>query len=707
MTNAFTPPLLAPDLQRKKFELERAAQMGRALMEDGSQMPQGQMISGHYVAPSLAQYIAQGLKSYIGGKAMNSIPDRLADIQRSQQDYDRSLFYPQQTRGGVTGPDLQHKQMEFQQNQMLAKALMQQGMQPNEGRMISGHYVRPDAGRAIANAFSLYAGMKGMQDAPQQMADLQKMQRDYDSSLFGLGGQAGGASPQAIGQVLAAGAEGGSVGPTNQNAAQLGQALAGKPVMPYLFPNDPQRSMMAYQAMGPGDYMKAVASQQAPTDVVKNMVAAGLDPNSPQGRVYLSQVLTKNASNMINVRPGGTVFDANAGAPLYHAPGTNGVQVAETPRGPVMYNVPGSTDAIANASTASAAGPATFQTQTVNLPDGSNVLTTKRAVGEQIQNQPAPLRNNNPGALMPGGKLASYPTMEAGLQALDGNLARYGQQGVNTISGVIGKWAPPNENDTQAYIKDVATRLGIDPNQQIDLSKPLVRHAIGTAIALHESGPGAVFGSAGPAAPQQNAPRGIPVQGEGTIAANTELGKDQAKELTASRDQAVTATTDLTNIAQARQTLSGGTFGGSGAQAKLNAAKFVQSWLPVLGGSIDPNKVTNTDYLVSVLGKGLLTHAKELGYNPTDADAARIESIVGTIGKDPQALAKILDYQEMMAKRTIERHNALVAQAQQNGIQSNFNLSVSPGTGMPSATEQTPPPPQSPPAGGFKIVGVR
>ena len=163
----------------------------------------------------------------------------------------------QQFTSPLLAPDLQRKQMEFQQNQMLAKALMQQGMQPNEGRMISGHYVRPDAGRAIANAFSLYAGMKGMQDAPQQMADLQKAQQDYNASLF---------SPQQdqgkmIGQVLASGAAGGSAGPTNQNAAQLGQALSGKPVMPLLFPNDPQRSLMAYQAMGPGDYLKATASQ--------------------------------------------------------------------------------------------------------------------------------------------------------------------------------------------------------------------------------------------------------------------------------------------------------------------------------------------------------------------------------------------------------------------------------------------------------------
>jgi len=39
---------------------------------------------------------------------------------------------------------------------------------------------------------------------------------------------------------------------------------------------------------------------------------------------------------------------------------------------------------------------------------------------------PAPIRTNNPGALMPGGKLAEYGSMEEGLAALDKNLASYG-----------------------------------------------------------------------------------------------------------------------------------------------------------------------------------------------------------------------------------------------------------------------------------------
>lgn len=119
-----------------------------------------------------------------------------------------------------------------------------------------------------------------------------------------------------------------------------------------------------------------------------------------------------------------------------------------------------------------------------------------------LDDTPAPLRANNPGALMPGGKLAQFSSPGEGLAALDANLQDYGKKGVSTLAGVISKWAPSNENNTQAYIADAAARLGIKPDQPIDLSDPVQRHAIGTAILLHENGPGAIFSGGRVPAPQ-------------------------------------------------------------------------------------------------------------------------------------------------------------------------------------------------------------
>lgn len=111
---------------------------------------------------------------------------------------------------------------------------------------------------------------------------------------------------------------------------------------------------------------------------------------------------------------------------------------------------------------------------------------------------PAPLRNNNPGALMPGGKMAQFATPEEGLRAMDANLQAYAGRGINTLRGVISRWAPPSENNTEAYIAAASQRLGLKPDQQIDLGNPVVRHALSTALMLHENGPAGVFGAGQP-----------------------------------------------------------------------------------------------------------------------------------------------------------------------------------------------------------------
>ena len=85
-------PTLAPDLLRKQYELAQNQRYAQMLMEDGSQMPQGQMVSGHYVAPSITQYLAQALKSGLGGSIARGVPDQMADMSRAQQDYQMQQF---------------------------------------------------------------------------------------------------------------------------------------------------------------------------------------------------------------------------------------------------------------------------------------------------------------------------------------------------------------------------------------------------------------------------------------------------------------------------------------------------------------------------------------------------------------------------------------------------------------------------------------
>ena len=97
----------------------------------------------------------------------------------------------------------------------------------------------------------------------------------------------------------------------------------------------------------------------------------------------------------------------------------------------------------------------------------------------------------NYGNIRPEGKstgFQTYATPEEGLSAIDKNLQSYGKKGVNTLEGVISRWAPPSENDTPTLIANASKRLGLDPKQALDLGNPAVRQAVGTAIMLQEHG---------------------------------------------------------------------------------------------------------------------------------------------------------------------------------------------------------------------------
>ena len=118
---------------------------------------------------------------------------------------------------------------------------------------------------------------------------------------------------------------------------------------------------------------------------------------------------------------------------------------------------------------------------------------------------PAPLRNNNPGAIMKDGKLATFSSLDEGIKATDNLLKTYGDQGINTIAGIISKWAPPSDNNpTPAYIAQVAQTMGVKPDQQLDMSSPLVRNAIATGIFKQENGSRALT----PSSPPVNSPTG-------------------------------------------------------------------------------------------------------------------------------------------------------------------------------------------------------
>lgn len=98
---------------------------------------------------------------------------------------------------------------------------------------------------------------------------------------------------------------------------------------------------------------------------------------------------------------------------------------------------------------------------------------------------------NNPGNIrVPGtNEFQSFPTPEAGVAAIRSNLLAYqDQRGLNTVSRIISRWAPPNENKTDQLIKDASQRTGFTPDQKIDLHDPATMEKMVNAIVNQEGG---------------------------------------------------------------------------------------------------------------------------------------------------------------------------------------------------------------------------
>lgn len=102
-------------------------------------------------------------------------------------------------------------------------------------------------------------------------------------------------------------------------------------------------------------------------------------------------------------------------------------------------------------------------------------------------------KNNNPGNLRFVGQMgatqgeggfARFETPEAGWQALISQVQLDQSRGL-TLAQFVNKYAPPNENNTNLYVQQMSTWLGVDPN--VPLSK-IDATTLAENIAKKESG---------------------------------------------------------------------------------------------------------------------------------------------------------------------------------------------------------------------------
>jgi hypothetical protein len=82
-----------------------------------------------------------------------------------------------------------------------------------------------------------------------------------------------------------------------------------------------------------------------------------------------------------------------------------------------------------------------------------------------------------------------FETPEDGIRALGKVLLAYQRKyGIRTIRGIINRYAPSTENDTESYINAVSLRVGVDSRDLIDLSDRRVLRDLVEAIIHHENG---------------------------------------------------------------------------------------------------------------------------------------------------------------------------------------------------------------------------
>ena len=135
--------------------------------------------------------------------------------------------------------------------------------------------------------------------------------------------------------------------------------------------------------------------------------------------------------------------------------------------------------------------------QTQAAPAAGGEVPTLRAAPGQDPNEVRGVRTNNPlnlsfanqpNAIGTDGRFAVFQTPEEGVAASVRQLQLYGQRGLNTIDQIVSRWAPPSENNTAAYIQAVAQRVGVSPNQEIDLSDPNIMRRLVNAMSVQEVG---------------------------------------------------------------------------------------------------------------------------------------------------------------------------------------------------------------------------
>ena len=119
----------------------------------------------------------------------------------------------------------------------------------------------------------------------------------------------------------------------------------------------------------------------------------------------------------------------------------------------------------------------------------------------QGQDTPRGIRNNNPGNIEKGdpwrglaedqsqdSRFAVFRAPVWGIRALARTLGTYREHyGLDTVQGIIERWAPPHENNTGAYVQAVADAARVAPSDPLPEDDDVTARIV-KAMIHHENG---------------------------------------------------------------------------------------------------------------------------------------------------------------------------------------------------------------------------
>lgn len=163
------------------------------------------------------------------------------------------------------------------------------------------------------------------------------------------------------------------------------------------------------------------------------------------------------------------------------------------------------------------------------------------------------------------GRFCVFADAEHGIRAMALNLRAYRDRlGCKTIRDYINRWAPPNENNTAAYIATVAHTCAVGPDDPVDIERPVIMHALidaiirvecagmpyqgnelGSGIAL--AGIASIAAAPAPRAEIVQAPSKTVMAGGVTVAAGAASVADQLNQVTPIIDSISTVGMSLQN----------------------------------------------------------------------------------------------------------------------------------------------------------------